>query len=436
MKNVNKNQDYKIKLILFPNGERFPLLLHSITGKPDYWCTLYSITQLRAKGRAVATIEQTIRNILLFKIIINKLNLNEEILKQRFKEGWILHLHEIEGLTEQCKLFIKDILDNTPPSSSSQHLLKSLEKYRAKNSNKIFNTVDPNTTGNRIRDIRDFLDWWVNAHLAKFKINSLIHTKLIDSKVFVKQNLNSRIPKTANNNSFSGREGLPKNIQALLLEMTKHDSATNPWKSEFTKIRNELLFLWLLHFGVRRGELLNLKITDINFQEETFYILRRADDPDDPRKNQPNVKTRGRKLAMPKEIVNLTYRYIINYRAKLPNSKRHEFLFVADKTGQPLSKIAVNKIFEQLKHANKLLPKDLSAHILRHTWNDNFSKQMDKRNVDEAREQQLRSYTMGWSSTSNTTINYTKRHTREEADRVILEMHDDSSLKKIKKSKK
>lgn len=428
--------NFKTKLIVLSNGERLPLLIHTITGKPDYWCTLYSITQLRAKGRAVATIEQTIRNISLFKIILNKLDLNEGRLEQRFKEGWIFHLYEIEGLTEQCKFFIKDILNNTASSSTSQFLSNSLERYRAKDSNKVFNTIDPSTTGNRIRDIRDFLDWWINAHLAKFKINNPIHTKLIESKEFVKNNLTSRIPKTSKNNSFGGREGLSKDIQNLLLEMTKHSSTTNPWKSEFTKKRNELLFIWLLQLGVRRGELLSLKISDINFQEETFLILRRADDPDDPRRDQPNVKTRGRKLAMPKKIADLTHHHIINDRAKLPHSKRHEFLFVADKTGKPLSTIAVNKIFEQLKNSNKTLPRDLSAHVLRHTWNDNFSEHMDKREIKEEREKQMRSYAMGWSSTSNTAATYTRRHIRKEANKVLLEMHDDNLINKVEKNKK
>lgn len=433
MKNVNKTQTYTTKIILFNNGERFPILLDTTTGEPDYWCTLYSITQLRAKGRAVATIKQTIRNILLFKIIMKNLNINEKILEQRFKEGWIFHLYEIEGLTEQCKLFVEDILHNTASFSNHKHLSDSFENHRAKNSNKILQTIGANTAGNRIRDIRDFLDWWVNAYLAKIKINNPKYSKLVESKKFVIKNLTSRIPKESHNSSFGGREGLPINIQKILLEMIDHNSLTNPWKSKFTRARNELIILWLLQFGIRRGELLNLKISDINFQQETFYILRRADDPDDPRKDQPNVKTKGRKLEMPKVIADLTHHYIIDYRAKLPYSKKHEFLFVADKTGQPLSKIAVNKIFEQLKNANKDLPRDLSAHILRHTWNDNFSKHMDKKAIGEEREKQIRSYIMGWSPTSNTSSNYTKRHMREEANKAILDLCNDGNMRKIKK---
>ena len=424
MKNVNKNHNYKIKLILFPNGERFPLLINSNTSMPDYWCTLYCITQMRAKGRAVETIKQTIHNIMFFKIVLIKLNINEQTLNQRLKEGYILYLHEIEGLTEQCKLFLEDILANITTSASSPFATTSLEKYRAKNSNKVLRTVDPSTSGNRIRDIRDFLDWRINVRLSKLKLNNPIYKKLIESKKFVKNNLSSRIPKSSNNISLEGIEGLSKKNLQILYEMTKFDSPINPWKSEFTKKRNELIFIWLLQFGLRRSELLNIKISDINFQKETFLVLRRSDDPEDPRKDQPNVKTRGRKLAIPKKVIDLTYNFITNYRSKLPEAKKHDFLIVADKTGKPLSKIAVNKVFEKVKETNKSLPKYFSPHILRHTWNDKFSELMDENNIPEESEKSMRNNLMGWNPTSNTAETYTKRHIRKKADDIILKMSD------------
>ena len=411
--------DFKIKLILFSNGERFPVLINLKTGIPDYWTTIYSITQLRGKGRTTATISQTIRNIMLFKIILIRLGLSESIIEQRFKEGWGFHLYEIEGLAEECKFFIQDILNDMTPSKIA---LTSFKQFRTKNAKKIFMTVDANTACNRIRDIRDFIDWWINAHLAKLPINGISYIRLKETKDFIKSNLTSRIPKTMDNSSIEGREGLSNKHLDLLLEMINHKSSNNPWKSEFTKRRNELLFLWLLQFGIRRGELLNLKISDINFQEETFYILRRADDPTDPRRSQPNVKTLGRKLAMPNKIATLTYDFIIKFRAKLPKAKKHEFLFVADRTGEPLSIIAVNKIFEQLKHANNDLPKDLSPHVLRHTWNDKFSELMDEKNIPEELEKKIRSNAMGWSPTSDTAATYTRRHTRQKANEAILEI--------------
>ena len=100
--------------------------------------------------------------------------------------------------------------------------------------------------------------------------------------------------------------------------------------------------MWLFKFGLRRSELLGLKMSDLDFRSETFNIVRRPDDPEDPRLNQPTQKTFGRKIAMPKKIVRLTLDYITKHRTALPEAGRHEFLFVASKTGSPMSLDSVN----------------------------------------------------------------------------------------------
>ena len=66
------------------------------------------------------------------------------------------------------------------------------------------------------------------------------------------------------------------------------------------------------------------------------------------------------------------------------------------------------------------MPADLSGHVLRHTWNDVFSKKMDEAGVTPENERQARSYLMGWSPTSDTAATYTRRHVREKAKEVSL----------------
>jgi integrase len=48
------------------------------------------------------------------------------------------------------------------------------------------------------------------------------------------------------------------------------------------------------------------------------------------------------------------------------------------------------------------LPKELTPHVLRHTWNDLFSAEMEGRKVDQENEKKIRSYQMGWKPTSAT----------------------------------
>jgi integrase len=215
---------------------------------------------------------------------------------------------------------------------------------------------------------------------------------------------------------------------ARLREVIAPESPDNPWISDHAKKRNELAIRWIFELGLRRGELLNIKVDpDINFTREEVTIARRADDPEDPRRNQPRVKTRDRKLPLSRELCAMTNHYVIKVRSKLSGARKHAFLFVADKTGKPLSMSALNKSFVVLRKKCPGLPDTLSPHVGRHSWNDGFSKTMDEQRISEADEKKLRSYQMGWSETSGTAAIYTRRHTREKAQKVSLKMQADQA---------
>jgi integrase len=411
---------YIIQKVLFSNGERLPMLIDSKSGIPDYWATLFSITRYRSKSLATNTIEQILRQLMLLNIFLN----NEAIdLDERILHGKLLHLHEIENLCDLCKLYVKDITPTIKKTTSTKAPTSaSLEKFRLNTSNKSINIVSPDTTGNRIRTIKDFLLWRANTHITKLDEHDIIFSILKESEELLKTNMISRIPKSSYGSQVNAPEGLSKEEITLLFETINRHSKTNPWKNTFTKIRNELLILWLYHFGARKGELLSLKISDINFKTQTFDLVRRADDSKDSRINQPLLKTRERRIAIPEKILTLTRDYIINHRSFLPQAKKHEFLFVASKSGLAMSLDSVNKIFSKLKETYPDSFIRLSPHILRHTWNDNFSSIMEKNNISEAEEKKIRSYLMGWSETSNSAETYTKRHTRQRGNEVILNM--------------
>ncbi|WP_374762262.1 tyrosine-type recombinase/integrase [Massilia scottii] len=91
-------------------------------------------------------------------------------------------------------------------------------------------------------------------------------------------------------------------------------SPDNPWHGNFARERNFLLIQWLEALGIRRGELLGIRISDIDFRNNTVQILRRADDPSDPRRYQPNAKTLDRVLPLSDGLVQMTQNYIINIR--------------------------------------------------------------------------------------------------------------------------
>ncbi len=413
---------YNLKKVLFSNGERFLMLMESDTAIPDYWITIYSMTQLRSRGLAVNTIEQSLRHLMLLMFFL-KNNYNEEInLNKRLEAGKILELHEIETLCDICKLHYRDIFEENNPDMLEKKLnLKSLEKFRAVNNSDSITTTDSKTTAHRIRAIRDYIVWLSKGFLSRNPELGLNTLSLNDAIKLVESIFTARIPTNNITSPIYAKKGLSEEELNTLFSLIDKNSDTNPWKSNFAKTRNELIVLWLYEFGLRRGELLNLKTSDINFQSETFLVLRRPDDEDDPRVNQPLVKTRERKLPIPAKILNLTREYIIGVRGLLPEAQYHEYLFVADRSGAPMSLSALNKVFSKLKNSNHNLPNNFSPHILRHSWNDKFSAMMDKKNIPEDIEKKTRSYYMGWSETSNSASSYTRRHTEEKVNQLIRE---------------
>lgn len=212
-------------------------------------------------------------------------------------------------------------------------------------------------------------------------------------------------------------------------------SSENPWKNKHARSRNELIFHLLLSLGIRRSEALILEVRDFNFRLNEVLIARRPDDPMETRTDAPNTKTKDRLLSLSTELAEMVRNYITKFRIRIPAARKHGKLLVATGSGSPLSKSAMNKIFVELRTRVPDLPEELHPHILRHTWNDDFSKLMKKNKVEPADEMRMRNQQMGWSDNSKVAASYLNRHTREEANKASLEMQNKMFSKKEKNEK-
>ena len=101
-----------------------------------------------------------------------------------------------------------------------------------------------------------------------------------------------------------------------------------------------------MYLGCRKGELLNLKITDITpHQDGAVYltIRRNPHDGSDSSLYQPLVKTRSRSIAVNQNLKKKLETYILNYRSTVSNAELTDYLILSNK-GQPLSINALDKI--------------------------------------------------------------------------------------------
>lgn len=411
---------YAVKMIVLSSGERLPVLIALASGAPLFEPSVYVLSEIRATNRASNTIDQVLRSIMVLQLFLDSSRIDIE---QRIRDGGVFRVSELDELVRHCRRPVADQLNCDSISPSHQSARRSAAESVRLFQRKLAPTeVAGHTAANRIRVIRDYLEWLVRYHMARHQPGATETERLWNEWTSCKDALNARLPRHKGRNTIGQREGLKPEVAEKLLNVTSPTSPENPWRGENTRIRNALLVRWFYELGLRRGEVLNVKIPDINFQSEELTVVRRADDPQDPRKDQPLVKTRDRKIPLSPSLCKLTHEYIAITRRATEGARRHPYLFIAMGTGAPLSLSAVNAIFAELRNTFNGEFDAVTPHVLRHTWNDRFSGIMDNAKVSEAEEERMRSFLMGWAPTSKTSVNYTRRHVRLKAQQVSLAM--------------
>ncbi len=418
--------NYAVRVVLMTSGERLPMLFNRESGLPLFAPTIYTLTENRQRNRASNTIERVLREL---EVLLTFLDAREICLDERLRVGQLLSLAEIDGLVRQCGLPTSEFEAHNQKldegASNRAFSVTQLERFRMRSSPIPQKGISTVTASNRIRTIQAYLSWLIRLHLSQQDIGTAVGAELASTQQFVLTSLAARIPGKKGRNIVGLREGASPEVLSLLLEVINPVSPANPWLSEHARMRNSLAICWLLQLGLRRGELLNVKIEDINFQKEVVMIARRPDDPDDPRNRQPKVKTRDRRIPLSHELAAATHHYITSIRATLEGARSHSFLFVADRSGAPMALDTLNKVFRVLRQKVSEMPADITPHVLRHSWNDKFSESVDKKGLAPEEEKKLRSFLMGWSETSESAMTYTRRHVRNKANEVSLAMQAD-----------
>lgn len=272
----------------------------------------------------------------------------------------------------------------------------------------------------RVTTIRNYLEW-LSSQLATDR------NRLKEENERVKATMRSLMPRLkeyAKNDIIKVTDGQIEIITEKL--MPGHPE--NPWTSESLQYRNLLIFNILLESGIRRGELLGLYVSDL--KENTISIVRRHNNPLDIRTQQPNAKTGERVIPIPQELTAVAYEYVVNFRGAHRKAKKHPYLLVGHKgsggAGEALSISAIDYVFRTARKAFPEL-KDLSAHSLRHHMNYRISKLLDEKYEhlspeDRAiKDQEMRSYLMGWSPYGTQQARYNKRYNVEEAGKAMVE---------------
>lgn len=287
----------------------------------------------------------------------------------------------------------------------------------------ILRVVSTKVHGMRVAVARDYLIWGLERTLYRLDV--------ADPRATGVQKRCEQIRRRAIEFRRAGSDGRPKRIglddaqRARLLEIIHPEYARNPFLRA-GRFRNWVLILVLLTFGFRRGESLKLYVSDINVKgrEPSLTLYRRPGDPNDPRANEPAVKTLGRTVPLVRDMARLLDIYIQHHRARFPGADMSPFLFFS-RDGNPLSLRMVNAILEQIVKRFPEFTDILTPHVLRYTYNDMLAKAARAAGVEGEAFKAAQNFLNGWGLDSEQGTHYARREMEERA-REISMMHQRS----------
>ena len=356
-------------------------------------------------------------------------------LVQRCKVGHFLSKQEVESIAKWAKRTVKTFREHVEKNQSKKVVSFTPKAHKLETARSVIvvdhqGDISSYTAYNRLTTFADYIGWLEN--------------ELYSSKESTTgQSLKRLRPRKLSTNSGADDvyKSLTKVEVARVLDVVRPDSTDNPWKDESLRYRNQLIVNMFEAIGLRRGELLKLRVPTNNEQGDIktnpkngrrYLTIRSKIDFDDDRKDRPEAKTLGRHVPMDNRLSEMYENYLIYHRSNVNGAEVIPYLFVTHNhrtsTNQALSTAAINKVFRELSY---VVGFRVHPHVFRHTWNDRFSEHADKRiaegKVSAAKSESDRQKLMGWSENSKMARHYSKRHDDKRAFEVGLELQESSS---------
>ncbi len=388
---------YVVKNFIMNDGTRSCQIIHTSL-KPLVYPNLYLVSEIVNDKYTSST------KLAVAKIIIMLLN---------FFEKKNIDLEKV--INDKCFLAREDIKD----------IITYMSKRKANGNIYEFNhrEVSSGTKCYRVKIAFKYIKW-----LCEYLIGSEAHNDS-QARLFLRM-LNGYTPRKQIADTYYMGDGkaIDSTQKKVLFRYIGANSSSNIY-SENVRKRNELIIILLYSLGMRKGELLNLRISDINFDKSTISIIRRHGDIFDTRVNQPVVKTLSRKMKVSEWVIGKVIEYIQTERRNYIGKKPHDFLIISHKGGKqaglPMSVSSYEKTIQKIREHDPIL-KEFSGHSLRHTWNYEFSVKIENLNLslNGLSTELIRSYAMGWTPYSQMSNVYNATYVREQANRILSLVQD------------
>lgn len=392
---------FKAEIIRLPDGERMPLLFRQDPYEPATLALMFVAFQ-----RRYYRTKTILRDVRVLGWLYNwcyQVRKDRIDLEARLLRGQSLTPSEIEG-------FGRWLRGRPLGRYSPVRVLETHQKKRLSAT-----PIQPTTLNNYLSATQNFLIWAIRRYHsgARGNIPNITDSIALTKGVFEATRLRGKVPPSS--------AALPPEVINAVFSIISSASEQNPFRIGL-RLRNSLICETLYETGIRRGELLKLKVEDLVDYDNAFFIklVRRPDDPEDWRRNEPAQKTLPRFIAISKNLYESLLTYIrLHRRPKRrgrPIKLSHSYLFVSER-GFPLAESQINYIFSRIGQLLASYHPRLHPHAYRHSFCHMFLdhcvrvESMD----EEAAKDRLRKI-CGWTSGSEMPNLYTAKRLQDQAN--------------------
>jgi len=408
-------------------------MLHDAQGLPLFYPTLFATSQLRNAGAAVNTIRNKLADIV---VLLRWESLQGRDLISEFRNGCFLTLADVVSLRDFAKLDMRHQaemgdIDDIPEIN----VLGFLESRIA--TSPADATIGGQQHYNRISTIAEYLEFTASV-VTQHRSSAQVAQEITRMAKTIRKHRPRGLAKRWSDDADV--RSPPSELVERFMAVGSEDDPRNPFRSAEVRLRNAIIFGLFRYTGMRRGELLSLRIGEFDFGDEpTVWIRRNHDDSHDSRRYQPVAKTKERPLPLPEVLVNQINRYIMQVRAKISPARRHPYLLVSHHKGptwgKPLSISALNsQIFARMRAVDAGFA-EIHPHAFRHHFNYELSLAIDRHNsnvraeapatpaplISEAKELDVRAFLNGHRSNTSGNV-YNRRHIREASDKAARQV--------------
>lgn len=200
------------------------------------------------------------------------------------------------------------------------------------------------------------------------------------------------------------------------------------WPKEALARRNWALVTLLTTCGIRQGEERQLKPCDVDLVACELRIVRRHDDPEDPRIEEPNAKTYDRIIPFGSAVARVLEDYMLGPGSDAAERRGSPFIFLSHDNrthGSPISGKTALRVIQELGEHLKI--DGLTPHHLRHGWIQNLADWAVSTGITAAEFERFANNLGGWSYVSRMASEYRGDHLTEAAYQAGLKIQGSRS---------